>query len=295
MSTNVDVTSGHEAPTLRPFLIVGSLVLLLAVFLAQTGSSAASESTGALAQTDTDTAAGAEVFTQNCASCHQPGGIGIVGTFPPLSGNPASADGEYVEGIVRNGLSGPLDVLGVTYDGQMASLSQLSDEEIASVVAYVGSIAEGGPDTPATPTIVEPGNIGEGRNLFIGADRFDNGGAACAACHTAGDVGNLGGWGLGPDLTASHEAFGGDPGLSAWLTNPASVTMRPIFADKPLTEDEIADLVTFLGDAPIQSQPTDPGDGLVLAGLAGLIVLVGGMSIAWRGMRQTYAELLRSK
>ena len=289
----MDETSGDTAPARRLFLTVGPLVLLLAGFLALTGSAAAGHAAAALAQDDT--AAGAQVYAQNCASCHQAGGTGLVGTFPPLTGNLNAADAEYVEGIVRNGLSGPLEVLGVNYDGQMASFSQLSDADIASVVAYVVSIAESDPVTPPTPGVVEPGDVEEGRRLFIGADRFDKGGGSCSACHTAGDVGNLGGWGLGPDLTASHETLGGDVGLSAWLTNPASTTMRPIFADRPLTEVEIADLVAFLGDAPTQSKPRDPGDGLVLAGLAGLIVLIGGMSIAWRGMRQTYVERLRSK
>jgi hypothetical protein len=62
-----------------------------------------------------------------------------------------------------------------------------------------------------------------------------------------------------------------------------------------MTDDEIADIVAFLSDAPTQSKPADPGDGLIYAGVAGLIVLIGGMAIAWRGMRQTYVDVLRSK
>lgn len=272
----------------RLFLGVGFLALLL---------TAASLPAQAAPLAQADAAAGALVYADNCASCHQPGGIGLVGTFPPLAANPNVADSAYVEEVVRNGLSGSIEVLDVTYDGTMASFSNLSDDEIAAVVAYVATLADVDPTAtpPDEPEVVEPGDISEGRDLFIGSDRLANGGGACVGCHTAGDVGNLGGWSLGPDITNSHDSLGGDVGLAAWLSSPASATMRPIFGDKPMTDDEIADIVAFLGDAPTQSKPTDPGDGLIYGGLAGLIVLIGGMAIAWRGMRQTYVERLRSK
>jgi len=292
-----DTESGGIVSRSRLLIGVAGLALLLAGLSALAGGAAASAPTAALAQDDDQVAAGAVIFAETCATCHQATGLGVVGTFPPLAGNPAAADPEYVADTVRNGLSGPLDVLGVTYNGQMASFPDLSDDDVAAVSAYVVTLAESDPSATPTiePDVVEPGDVGEGRDLFEGSNRFDNGGAACAACHTAGDVGNLGGWSLGPDLTGSHEKFGGDVGLTGWLGNPASATMRPIFGDSPMTPNEIADIVAFLGDAPNQSEPSDPGDGLILAGAAGFLILIGGMAIAWRGMRQTYAERLRSK
>jgi hypothetical protein len=71
--------------------------------------------------------------------------------------------------------------------------------------------------------------------------------------------------------------------------------MKPIFDRNPITEAEIADVVVFLGDAPDQSKPSEPVDGLMVAGAVGFVILIGGMAIAWRGMRQTYFERLRSK
>ena len=275
--------------------------LLLVVAIVAAGVSGASAMAGGspvasvtpLSQSAAD---GAAIYAENCATCHQPGGVGIVGTFPPLAGNPASADAAYVEDVVRNGLSGPIEVLGVTYDATMASFADLSDDDVAALVEYVATLAEGGGAVvPDDEPAVEPGHVDDGRALFIGSDRFDAGGGSCAGCHTAGDVGNLGGWGLGPDLTDSVETFGGEAGLSGWLANPSSPVMRPIFADRPMTDAEIADVVAFLADAPDQKRPTDPGDGLLYAGGAGLLVLIVGMAIAWRGMRQTYVERLRSK
>lgn len=297
MTEENDTTPGGTMSRSRLLIGVAGLALLLAGVSAQTGGAAASTSTAAVLAQDDAVAAGAAVYADNCATCHQATGLGIVGTFPPLVGNPNAADAEYVEETVRNGLSGPLEVLGVTYNGEMASFSDLSDDDIASVVAFVGSLADRDPSAGPSidPDAIEPGDIGEGRDLFQGSNRLDNGGAACASCHVAGDVGNLGGWSLGPDLTGSVETFGGEAGLTGWLGSPASPTMSPIFDDKAITPNEIADIVAFLGDAPTQSRPSDPGDGLILAGAAGFLVLLGGMAIAWRGMRQTYAERLRSK
>ncbi len=282
-----------QAPA-TPRLVIGVLTLAFSLAGAAALAGGAAASGGpVLAQ---DEALGAQVYSDNCAQCHQATGLGVEGTFPPLAGNPNSADAAYVESTVRDGLSGPIEVLGVTYDGDMAAFGDLSDDEVAAVVAYVGTLADKDTSAPEPePEVVEPGDIGEGRDLFIGSTRFAEGGGACSSCHTAGDVGNLGGWSLGPDLTSTHDDLGGDVGLSAWLSNPASATMRPIFRDNPMTEAEIADVVAFLADAPNQDEPTDPGDGLLYGGFAGLILLIGGMAIAWRGMRQSYMDRLRSK
>ena len=244
-----------------------------------------------------DTGEGLAVYSASCESCHQAGGAGLPGSFPPLAGNPNVADVAYVEQVVREGVSGPIDVNGEVFDTPMPAVTTLSDDEVAAVSAYVASLAEG-PAEPTEPEVeveAEDGTVEAGHEFFVGSLRLENGGGACAGCHTAGSVGNLGGPGLGPDLTDSVEKFGGEAGLAAWLTNPPSATMAPIFADRPLTESEIADLTTFLADAPDQSKPSDTIDWLIWAALAGFVILVGLMAMAYRGMRQTYVERLRSR
>lgn len=246
-----------------------------------------------------DSADGAALYTQHCAACHQANGEGIVGTFPPLLANPAAADTAYVTDVIENGKSGPLEVLGASYDTEMPAVSTLADADIPVVVEFVSNLASQGatdstsdPEPDAAPIV---GDIDRGHDLFTGSNRFDNGGAACAACHTAGSVGNLGGSALGPDLTGSFSSLGGEAGLSAWLSNPPSQTMMPIFSDHPLNEGELADVVAFLGDAPNQDDPDGSVDRLLVTGIVGMIILIGGMAIAWRGMRQTYVEKLRSR
>ncbi|MFW2333494.1 c-type cytochrome [Ilumatobacter sp.] len=268
--------------------------------------------TAATAAPDVPTARqepGAQLYTSNCAGCHQPDGEGLPGVFPPLAGNPAATDPEYVATVINEGLSGPIEVSGVTYDDVMPPVSGLSDDEIAAITTHVVALAsgevpgattessaeEGADDAPVETVPAEPPSAGDpddGHDLFVGSQRLAEGGTACASCHVAGDVGNLGGRSLGPDLTGTYGQLGGEAGLAAWLSNPGSPTMMPIFAERPMTEEEISSLVAFLADAPDREEPSDAVDWLLLAGLIGVGVLLTGMAIAWRGLRRPYVQTL---
>lgn len=241
---------------------------------------------------------GQAVYDQNCASCHQPGGVGVAGAFPPLAGNPRVADPEYVSGVVRDGLTGPLEVLGQAYDGVMPAFAQLSDAEVAAVAAYVASLSGGTTPTttPATTIPAGPvaGDADQGRELFLGASRLVNGGAACVSCHAAGSSGLFGGGALGPDLTQAFARLGGEAGLTAWLSNPPSPTMMPLFSERPLTADEIAHITAYLAAADSAGEPAGGGGWFLLAGLAGLAALILFLALAVRGARGTYADKLRS-
>lgn len=252
----------------------------------------APRSVQARAQTDE----GEAIYGARCASCHQADGAGITGTFPPLAGNSAATDPDYVADVIVNGLSGPIEVAGTSYDGDMpAVVPALESAELDAVVAYVVSLASGSEADGAAERFSGAGDADHGRDLFLGSKGLDNGGAACVACHAAGAEDNLGGRSLGPDLTTAFERLGGEAGLTGWLSNPPSATMAPIFADRPMTERETADLIAYLAAAPEADSGDGAVDGLLLAGLTGLVALVGGTAIVGRGGRQTYVERLRSR
>jgi len=266
-------------PRYRRFLC--AVVLLIGAFIS-TGTAAAQEN-------------GQAVYEANCAGCHQADGSGIPGSFPPLAGNPDAADGTYVESVIREGLSGPIEGPDGTYDGVMPSLSRLSDADIEAVVAYVATFASGATDTTATTivqsTVADPG---KGERLFRGSATFANGGPACGACHAAGDNSQMGGSGLGPDLTGVVARFGGRPGITAAILNPAFPTMQPLFADKLLTDDEAADLVAYLET--LDGRQSDQGiDGLLIVGLGGLVLLMVFTVIVFRRPRFPYVQKLRSR
>jgi mono/diheme cytochrome c family protein len=83
---------------------------------------------------------GAAVFASRCVACHQAGGTGLPGVFPPLAGsNWVNGRDTTVVQILLHGIQGTLTVNGVAYNGVMPNWSSLSDAEIAAVLTYVRS------------------------------------------------------------------------------------------------------------------------------------------------------------
>lgn len=114
-----------------PWAVLAPLIAILLLTFPATG----------LAQSDeVDTEQlilGQQVFTDNCSACHQPGGVGIPGSFPPLVDNPHVDDAEYVRGVIQNGRTGEIVVNGDTYNGVMPSFPTLDDTQIDAVIAYL--------------------------------------------------------------------------------------------------------------------------------------------------------------
>ncbi|MCC6930610.1 MAG: nitrite reductase, copper-containing [Gemmatimonadaceae bacterium] len=82
-------------------------------------------------------ARGQQVFAGNCVACHQLGGEGVPGAFPPLKGSDfLMADKDRAIGVVMRGLSGEVTVNGQKFNGVMPSLA-LTNTDIAAVLSYV--------------------------------------------------------------------------------------------------------------------------------------------------------------
>jgi mono/diheme cytochrome c family protein len=84
-------------------------------------------------------AAGATVFTANCAGCHGAAGAGLAGAFPPLAANPyVTGDPKAVIHTLNYGLQGSISVEGKPYNGQMpAWKGNLTNQQIADVITYI--------------------------------------------------------------------------------------------------------------------------------------------------------------
>lgn len=97
---------------------------------------------------------GAAVYTDTCSGCHQPGGVGLPGQFPPLLDNPNVADTEYVRDVIANGRTGELVVNGVTYDGRMPAFSTLPEADVEAVIAFIqgGFVVPTGGGAAETPS-----------------------------------------------------------------------------------------------------------------------------------------------
>ena len=124
-------------------IAVGTLVALSLLFTVRSLSYAQTpqEEQAELVQAVGD---GEHIFQENCVTCHQTNGRGVVGAIPPHVGHTpylAQATGgvggrDYMISVILHGLEGQIVARGEQYDGIMPSFEELSDEEISQVLNY---------------------------------------------------------------------------------------------------------------------------------------------------------------
>ena len=107
----------------------------------------------AQAQSGGSADAGSNVYTTNCVACHQAGGTGLAGAFPPLAGHVPEllkrSDGRaYVGKVLLFGLEGDISVNGNNFAGAMPPWNALSDDDIAAVLNYVSNAWDNGKSLP---------------------------------------------------------------------------------------------------------------------------------------------------
>jgi mono/diheme cytochrome c family protein len=99
---------------------------------------------------------GRAIFQKICAACHQQDGAGKDGVAPPLADSEwvQAASGERLVRIVLNGLNGPIQVRGKTWNIVMPPWREnLSDEEIAIVLNYIRAQWGGQGAAPIKPEV----------------------------------------------------------------------------------------------------------------------------------------------
>jgi len=73
-----------------------------------------------------------------CAACHGFDGMGLQGQAPPLAGSPIATGPESrAIRVLLQGLQGPIEREGITYDLQMPAAPFPDDEQIASLLTYI--------------------------------------------------------------------------------------------------------------------------------------------------------------
>jgi mono/diheme cytochrome c family protein len=80
------------------------------------GTAAAAPSTGGTFDLKASIQHGQTVYMQTCVTCHQPTGLGVPGTFPPLAGTEyTTGDARRMVAMTLKGVQPPLKVKDVTY------------------------------------------------------------------------------------------------------------------------------------------------------------------------------------
>ncbi len=101
---------------------------------------------------------GKRLYTANCVACHQTTGLGVAKQFPPLVGSEWVLGGDWngdnhLVKIMLQGLQGPIQVKGDTYNNAMPQWQQLKDDQIALILTYIRT-EWGNAAPPITPEFV---------------------------------------------------------------------------------------------------------------------------------------------
>jgi len=263
----------RERPVYFPFL------LLLVIFL----------STPARADT------GKELFEKECAGCHTVGGGDSGG--PDLKGITGKRPADWLERVIvePDKLAADRDPIQLElvkrYGGEMPNLG-MSRKDAKKIIAFLQGVSpstsSSGTAPPAEPspkpaeTVATPELVARGRALFTGGIPFANGGAPCAGCHGFGVAGVPGG-NLAVDLGARAEAAG-EQGFRGLLKSLNFPIMRQMYADKPLTDEEITALVAFSKDA-VARKTVPAGTYFPVAGVVVFACLIVGLTLYKRRIR----------
>ena len=232
-------------------------------------------------------------FRQNCMSCHTIGGGRLVG--PDLKDVSRRVDSEWLirfiadpKSFLDGGDPYALKLKEESRGAVMPNISGLDPARAASLLTLIDQesklpksqfVGLDLRDQPFTAADIE-----RGRRIFNGVNPLANGGASCLSCHAVAGLSSLGGGTLAPDLTKAFERMNGRKNLASWLMAPATPTMRPLFASRSMTNDEIVALVAFLESTALDSRP--PNDTSTLSffflGLAGAVFGFIGIDTIWR-------------
>jgi len=144
------------------------------------------------------------------------------------------------------------------------------------------------------------GDARRGEAFYVGTQSFAQGGAPCLACHgiAGAGLGLAAGANFGPDLTDMHGNFGTDGVLSVLDSLTDFASMEPIYAGRPLTAGEQADVAAFLaevsGQTPFEAGARLMGHVAVWSGALLVVLAVAGWG-RFKGARRPLVESARMR
>lgn len=236
-------------------------------------------------------ATGQDLFAQQCTACHALSAEAMVG--PGLAGVVEERDRDWLlrkitEPDQLSTEGDPITAALIEEYGSTMPPLAISDEDATAIIDFLAEVpADATVDSPSVEATYTPEQIDRGRSLFQGTERFENRAVSCNACHTVNHPDVFGGGSLAADLTESYSRTGAS-GLEAMLGNAPFPVMNAAYADRPLTETEIEELTAFLQHTASdpQEQATNYGLTFFGSGAIGTLILIGFLSVLWRGRRR---------
>jgi len=250
---------------------------------------------------EADQLEGAAYFKQMCTACHTINGGNLVG--PDLANVHERRSDEWLQKFITSPQtlinSGDPDAVAVfeQFNKIVMPDPPFSGDQIVAIITYIkaasGSAVQSAAaetDEGGTDALVDTGigsteeDIVMGQNLFQGKVRLANGGPSCISCHDVKNDAVIGGGILARELTTVFSRMG-EPGVRAILGSAPFPVMQHAYLNKPLTDEEIVSIISFLQQADrdhMFQQPRDYGVKLAGTGIVGLIVLLGVYALLWR-------------
>jgi cytochrome c peroxidase len=225
---------------------------------------------------------GKALFDKNCADCHSIGGgdgggpdlKGVVTKRPPVwleriiaEPDKLTAEKDLVHAALVQQFGMEMPNLGLSLDDTRSIIAFLKEgsDGTASTEKFP---AAGSPEVVATPELIEAGKA-----LFLGQQAFGNGGPPCLACHAFQHAGMQDG-NLAADLTGLYARLG-EQGMRAVLKGLKFPIMKKVYADRPLTEEEITALLAFSKQAAAQQSHRDRALFPVAGAVLSVIFMLG--------------------
>ncbi len=229
------------------------------------------------------TGEGRTLFQAQCAACHSAGTDRLIG--PGLQGVTERREREWLVAYItspdRMIAEGDPVAVGLLeeYQVPMPNLG-LTAAQAEAILDYLAGIEATTTATSTSRTQLAEGDAAVGRELFTGGRSLEEDGAACISCHNVAGLGPLGGGTLAKDLTAAAALYG--DGLPALLETPPYPAMQAVYANRPLTTEEVENLSAFLieveqSEALVQFRFPFPA-----AGIGGTAVLIALAGLLWR-------------
>lgn len=236
---------------------------------------------------------GKDLFEKQCAGCHTIGGGD--GGGPDLKGVTGKRTHEWLESVIiePNKLTANKDPIQAElvkkYGFEMPNLG-IGHEDALKIITYLAGTGGAGPETLAPPAgeklnvVATPELIARGKALFTGSTRLSKGGAPCLSCHPFTYPGITGGNLSIADLKSSYQKMG-DTGMQGALKALKFPIMKKMYADRPLTDEEIAALMALFKDSAAQKVGTGSSSAFPLAGGGLFVALLLGLAVYKRRIR----------
>jgi len=248
-----------------------------------------------------------EFFADNCFSCHTIGGGRLTG--PDLKNVQDRKESAWLEkfilnpqAIINSGDAYAAKILQEARGVVMSKVANLDPSMVRALLKFIKEESGKEKSRFAGSTIADrpltDNDYQLGEALFLGTTRLINKGPSCISCHVIAGEGFLGGGLLGPDLTEAFGRLGGKTPLAAWLSNPASATMSPIYKKYPIEEEEVLPLVAFLKNKAEGTEKVSSAHNFnfMIFGFIGLAILLVLFDLAWRNrMRGVRKPMVRGE